>query len=205
MGIIKCETIFFDLGGVLLNFSHDKMVANIAKYCHLKEEIVRREFSEGGLGEKYESGIVTSKYLHEHFCKLSSKKLDYDRFLRAGADIFSEKTEVSALLPFLKKNGIKLIVLSNTCQAHFSWIQSHYSFLKYFDELILSYEVKVTKPDQKIYLLALEKANTPIQACFYVDDILQNISAAQKIGIDSHLFQGVEHLIQALQKRGCSI
>lgn len=198
---VGMKTIFFDLGGVLLNFSHEKMFQNIADLCLMTQECIKKEFVEYDLGSKYEQGKMTSKEVHQHFSKISSKNIDYQKFLHAGANIFSVKKEVVALLPLLKEAGKKLIVLSNTYEAHFAWIQSHFDFLRYFDDFILSYEVKTVKPDKKIYLYALKKAKTRINNCFYIDDTLENIHAAQKIGIDSHLFQGVEELIQALQIR----
>ena len=48
---------------------------------------------------------------------------------------------------------------------------------------ILSYKVKMTKPDPKIYELLLSEYNLKADECIFIDDTLRNVEAAEKLGI----------------------
>jgi len=202
-GKMTIKTIFFDLGGVLINFSLHKMCQNIADFCGLDLDVVKTHLFEKNLGEKYEKGIIDSQVLHEHFSQLSGRPLNFAGLMEAAAKIFSPKREMLAILKKLKKNHIRLYLLSNTCEAHFSYIKKEYQFLNFFDGHVLSYQVGARKPEKKIYNAAFELAKTPIENCFYVDDIAEYVETALKFGLDSHLFLGANHLLQALEKKGC--
>ncbi|NGX37578.1 MAG: D-ribitol-5-phosphate phosphatase [Chlamydiae bacterium] len=201
-GKMSIKTLFFDLGGVLINFSHEKMCQNIARYCDLDLDIVKTHLFEKKLAEDYERGAITSQTLHKHFSQLSGKMLVHDGLMEAASDIFSLKKETPALLEACKRKNISLILLSNTCEPHFCRVQKQFDFLKLFDGFVLSYEVGARKPEKKIYDEALKLANCPIKECFYVDDVAEYIEAARGFGIDSHLFEGADGLIMTLEKKG---
>jgi len=48
---------------------------------------------------------------------------------------------------------------------------------------IYSAEVKLLKPDPRIYQLALAQLKLPAEACVFVDDKLVNVHAAQALGM----------------------
>lgn len=202
---MSIKTIFFDLGGVLINFSHETMCQNLAHYCDLDLDLVKAHLFEKNLSEEYERGAIDSKTLHEHFCQLSKKKLDYEGLLQATSSIFSLKEEMPPILEALKKQNITLILLSNTCEAHFWQVEKQFPFLKLFDGFILSYEVKARKPEKTIYDKALELAQAQPDECLYVDDVLEYVEAAKDLGIDSHHFEGAENLISVLEKRDINL
>ncbi len=195
------KTIFFDLGGVLLNFSHDKMCKNIAKYCDLEDDLVQAHLFKKGLGEQYERGEIDSHTLYQHFCQLSGQNLDFSELMDAVSDIFSPKEEMEPVLKSLKKQNISLFLLSNTCEAHFNFAKKHFDFLQLFDGYILSYEAASRKPERSIYETALVLARAPKEECFYTDDVPEYVDAALSYGIDSHLFEHAEGLVRALKDR----
>ena len=196
------KTLFFDLGGVLINFSHEKMCRNIAQYCGLDPEIVRTHLFEKKLAEDYERGRIDSKTLYQLFRSLSGKALVFEELMHAASDIFSLKNETPELLEACKRQNLSLFLLSNTCEPHFFHAQKQFDFLKLFDGFILSYEVGARKPEKKIYDEALRRAQSPSEECFYVDDVSEYVEAAKGFGIDSHLFKEADDLTLVLEKRG---
>ncbi|NGX26121.1 MAG: hypothetical protein K940chlam6_00032 [Chlamydiae bacterium] len=81
----KIKTIFFDLGGVLINFSHEKMCHNIAHFCGLELDLVKTHLMEKNLGEDYERGTIDSHTVHEYFMQLAKHPLDFHGLLKAAA------------------------------------------------------------------------------------------------------------------------
>lgn len=199
------RTLFFDIGGVLVNFSHEKMCENIAELGKIDLDIVKTHLFEKNLGEMYERGVIDSHTLHEHFCQLAGFPFSFDSFMESAAEIFSPKEEMLSLLENLKKQNYKLYILSNTCEAHISYMKKHFDFLPLFDGYVLSYEANARKPEKAIYDYALKKANSLAEESFYTDDISEYIVAAKNYGFDAHHFENRDSLAVALSKRGIDV
>src|ERR1700722_7862603 len=159
------RTIFFDLGNVLIFFSHQKMYEQAAKYAGLDLELVKKMMYE--YGDPYERGHFDSKKVFNEFCQLSQKELDFGTLMCAISDIFEPNLPVIEIAQMLKEKGHRLFLLSNTCDAHFTFAFSQFPFLKSFDGYVLSYEVGVRKPEKEIYEKALEIAGCGKEECFY--------------------------------------
>lgn len=71
-----------------------------------------------------------------------------------------------------------------------------------FATLVLSFECGLCKPDAAIFELAVAHAGVPAEACFFTDDRQKFVDPAVALGIDGHLFQGVDDLRGALTRRG---
>jgi putative hydrolase of the HAD superfamily len=56
-----------------------------------------------------------------------------------------------------------------------------------FDELVLSCEVGCAKPDPRIYRLTLDRLGVAPGDALFVDDVAENVEAAESIGMQSHL------------------
>ena len=81
----------------------------------------------------------------------------------------------------MRQSGVRVVLLSN------SWGNPYKreSWSELFDEVIVSGEVGMRKPDIEIYGLALERAGHPAEACVFLDDMLVNIEKARSLGITS--------------------
>ncbi len=84
----------------------------------------------------------------------------------------------------LKRRGLKTAILSNTSIGTLQHVFTR-DQLTLFDELIVSAELHITKPDPRIYQLAVERLNTETNKCFFTDDNAQNVIAAQAVGMQA--------------------
>lgn len=194
------KTVFFDLGNVLLFFSHKKMCAQIAHIYGTSAEIVHDLLFRKKLAERYEEGELSSEMLHEILCKTLKKQVSLLEFLHAASDIFEPNSSLFPVVRALKKNQVQLILLSNTCEAHYNFAYSHFPILKLFDGFLLSYELKLKKPDPKIFEKALALSSK--EEGFYTDDLRENILSARKVGLDAERFTDTLTLTYHLQSRG---
>lgn len=201
----KKKTLFFDLGGVILFFSHELMCRQIAQFCQLPQESVKRILFSQSVSHDYELGHLTSRQLHQLFCQITQRALDFSGLMHAASSIFSPNLEMLPLLTALKKQGIKLYILSNTCEAHFLYAKKNYRFLTLFDGYILSYEIKKRKPNKEIFFQALRQAQAQKEQCYYIDDLIENIEAARYLGIDSHHFNEMAQLMHDLERQGIAL
>ena len=197
---MKKYTIFFDLGNVLLFFDHNKMQQQVADCCCLSikevSSLIQKYF------DGYERGTISTQTLYSDLLALGGKSVSFVDFTHALSNIFQPNLPVITLLEQLKNRGIKLFLLSNTCDAHFSFAQKHFAFLKLFDGFILSYEVGARKPEKEIYQKALEIGNCSSKECLYIDDVPAFVQAARSLNIDSEIYVKPEILHHHLIQRG---
>ena len=194
------HTVFFDLGNVLLFFDHHKMKKQIATCCNLSLE--ETSFLLQKYLDDYERGSITTQTLYSDLLELGGKLISFTNFTYALSNIFQPNLPVIALLEKMKARGVKLFLLSNTCDAHFNFAQKHFTFLQLFDGFILSYEVGARKPEKEIYQKALEIGNCSHKECFYIDDVPAFVQAARSLNIDSEIYSKPEILHHHLIQRG---
>ena len=196
---MKC-TIFFDLGNVLIFFDHQKMCRQIAEVSGLEMDLVKNVMQK--YGDLYERGHVDSRTIYDEFCKLAKKNLHFETLMHAVSNIFEPNDPVISIAKELKEKNHRLFLLSNTCEAHFTFASSQFPFLKDFDGYVLSYQVGARKPEKKIYEKALEIAGCRNKECFYTDDIFPYIESARSMEIDAEQYTDPQTLTQHLYARG---
>jgi putative hydrolase of the HAD superfamily len=118
--------------------------------------------------------------------------------MEALADIFTPNIELFPLVEELKRQGSKLVLISNTNECHYHYAKKHYPILNLFDVNILSYEVGACKPNPKIFGRALKEVKGK---SFYTDDIPAFVKAGREAGLDAELFTDVPNLIHHLVQR----
>lgn len=88
------------------------------------------------------------------------------------------------LLKSLKKN-YNLYILSNFHKESFETVSSNHEFFEYFDGGIVSAYYQCLKPDEKIYKLLIDKYDLKPEETLFIDDMAENVEAAEKIGINT--------------------
>lgn len=197
------KTVYFDLGNVLFFFSHQQMIQQLAECCDLTTAHVKQIAFDQNLQESYEKGTLSSEVYYRHFKTLSSLSFSLHEFMEAISNIFTPNKALWPTVEQLKKEGIRLILISNTCESHYNHVYSHYPILRLFDEKILSFELGFLKPDPRIFRKALTYREGAPEQCFYTDDIPAFVEGARKEGIDSEVYTDVPTLRSHLIKRGC--
>lgn len=92
--------------------------------------------------------------------------------------------------------GLRTGLLSN------SWGVSDYPrhlFGDLFDAVVISAEVGMRKPEERIFLHAAELLGLPPAECVFVDDIQANVDAAEAVGMTAVLHREPEATVGRLQ------
>ncbi len=197
------KTVYFDLGNVLVFFSHSKMLNQVATCSGLSKEDVHRFLVDHSLQHDHEMGKIDSEGVYRFFKARSSKQFSLYELIEAISDIFTPNEALWPLVEQLKKERLRLILISNTCESHYNRLYSHYPVLRLFDHKVLSFEVGHLKPDPLIFQKALSLAQCAHSECFYTDDIPAFVSGARKAGLDTELYTDVPTLRRHLIQRGC--
>lgn len=100
----------------------------------------------------------------------------------------------------LKGSGFRVACLSNGSHEWTLQVINEHGLKHLFEEVILSSDLGIVKPDPEIYLQALRKlAVQPSQAVF-IDDRKANVDAAEALGIRSLVFVDTPGFIADFEK-----
>lgn len=196
------KTLLFDMGNVLVHFSHDRMCAQMARLCARSGPEVRTLLFDSGLQWDFERGFLSEEQFHEQFQALSGQSMEMTSLIEAGSDIFWINESLLPVLDRLKERGHRLVVLSNTSISHFQFVERQFDVLQKFDDYVLSYEVGAIKPEPKIFEAALKKIDCAPEECFYTDDIAAYVEAGRKFGLQAEIFTDTAKLRRHLEARG---
>ncbi len=183
------EACLFDLGGVLAGFDHWKFCRRLSeKADHSSPEEIYRIVFQEELNEQFECGTVSGEEFYQTLCSTLNLTISQDEFRDLWCDIFQNNPGMGTLLEALHGRA-RLVLISNTNPWHLDYIRERFSFMELFDSLILSYDLGIRKPDQRIFQAALDAAKARPDQCLYFDDLESNIQAAGRLGIPSVLFR----------------
>jgi len=199
------RAVLFDIGNVILAFSHERMCRQLAEVYGASTETIRQEIFESGLAELLDRGEVGTEDLWHRLNRVGSRQATFAEACVAATDIFDADPAVAEIVEDLHQEGVRLVVLSNTCEVHSSHVLREFPVFEYFDHLVLSHQLGAVKPEEKIFKRALGAAGCAAGECFYTDDIAQYVQSARSLGIDGEVFQGADLLREQLRQRGVSL
>ena len=200
----QIRTCLFDMGNVLLFFSHDRMCAQMGALCDRTAAQVWEIVMDSGLQARFECGLPAEEY-HRLFEEAIGARVHFDDLLRAHSDIFWPNENIVPVLAALQSLGIRLVLLSNTDSAHFAFCRRTFDVLNRFDDFVVSYRVGAMKPSDEIYRAAIEVIDCDSHECFYTDDIAGYVERGRTFGLEAETYMSVDKLVLDLASRGVDI
>lgn len=188
---IRKEKIYvFDLGNVIVVPMNIKLLFEKLK-CNISYEEFIEFFKKDQSVIDAHTGVISDD---EHIEKLlkfskSNKNIDEYKKIYCGPIRNSLYPDTIEIIDNLKKLGKKVCMLSNLRKIDFEWFSTVYDINK-FDELFLSYEMQISKPDKKIYKQMIKKLNVEPENIYFFDDSRVNIEAALECGINAFCVTG---------------
>lgn len=202
------KAVIFDFGSVLVGDEWKVIYKEIAQRLKIPEEKVQE--IKGPLLKKWNIGEINEEKFWKEFEKQVgikiNRKFTKDLWFRTYRDHAKDINESWEILAELKARKIRLALIANIIPPHVRAYKETGRIKRLkdlgFEVFVLSCEVGVRKPDPRIYKIALEKLNLPAEACVFIDDKLENIEAAKKLGMQIIHFQTPEKLKEGLTKIG---
>ena len=114
----------------------------------------------------------------------------YDRFQDGRyLDVYGD---VRPTLEKLKDRGLRLGVLSNWSE-HLALVLKRHDLDRYFSFLVVSAEAGCEKPDERIFRMAIDRAEAPVDRILYIGDYPEeDILPAERVGLDALLIDRYE-------------
>jgi FMN phosphatase YigB (HAD superfamily) len=200
----RIDVILFDLGNVILPFSHYQIAEKLSRFSLRREsEDPAKIFSylfdlDQGAVNPYESGKISSADFFESLRSYLHLSISFEEFIPIWNEIFTEDIEVSETIRSLKERKKKLGLISNTNPLHFDYALSKFPILRAFDRWILSHEVGFKKPAVEIFQMAMEWASVEPGRILLIDDVRRHVEAAISLGMRGIHFRSAAQLREQL-------
>ncbi|WP_445385237.1 HAD family hydrolase [Robiginitalea sp. IMCC44478] len=197
------RNLLFDFGDVWLDLDKGRLQAGMTQYG-----LSSTDGALNKLSQRYEIGAIStqtflnavSNYLNEAD---QDKIISYWNALIGG---FPEQR-----LNFLKElkdsGAYRLFLISNTNELHIQRVkevmgkETYGVFRNCFEGFYLSHELGMRKPDPEVFRFILRQHDLKPSETFFVDDTLEHIRAAGKLGIKTwHLKAGSEDILELHKK-----
>ncbi|ORO75119.1 HAD family phosphatase [Streptococcus oralis] len=180
--------IILDMGNVLLEWDKDKILQGVSdtKKDYL---ILDKTIFQSGLWERLDLGTMSREELVLKVVSMigSTYQKKVEEVIWNWPSYIDIYREVFPVLSELKKKGDRIFVLSNTSKVFYDLLDEQLSPLKeLLDGFVLSCDIKAIKPDLAMFKEILDKYQLDPANCIFLDDIEDNTSAAEKLGIKAY-------------------
>tara|TARA_B110000114_G_C15041679_1_gene377352 strand:+ start:674 stop:1297 length:624 start_codon:yes stop_codon:yes gene_type:complete len=197
---LDIKNVIFDLGGVLIDWNPDKVYKDVfnndsEKMIHFYTKICTQDWNEN-----QDAGYPMAKATEERVALFPEYEKEIRMFYGRWDDMLGDQIQgtVDILKELSDDPNYKVVALTNWSHETFPKAIAKFSFLQWFEGILVSGEEKTRKPFPEIYELTLSKFNLKAGESLFIDDNLRNIEAARKFGIHSIHFQSPEQLNKGL-------
>ncbi len=190
MGQIK--SVIFDWGGVLI----DDPRPGLLQYCAKAFGVPEKDYvpAHDKFLETFQTGAMDEEVFWTNVCAELGRPKPRIRSLWGDAfrSAYVPRPEMFSMVSALHQNGYRTALLSNTEVPAMRFFHS----LQYdmFDVTVFSCVEAVTKPDERIYRVTLDRLGTQPEQTAFIDDKQEFIDGAKRLGIEAIIFR---HIAQA--------
>ena len=96
------------------------------------------------------------------------------------------------------RNDSSVVCGTNTFDPHYDYLAQH-GYYEIFDAVFASNKIGVSKPKPEFYQHILENTGVAPENSVFVDDVEENVLAAEKLGIAAILFKDCDTLRNQIQ------
>ena len=167
------KAIVLDMYGVIVKQTGDDFVPYVQRtFPDLTPEEIYTPWFKADIGELTSLEVWAALGFQGDLEKIEKEYLDTIEL----ADGF---------LDFIKtvKNHYKLAIISNDSSRWSKYLREKFDLNQYFDMISISGDLKIQKPDERIFRLTIEKLAVKPEECLYIDDREGNLEAAGKLGM----------------------
>jgi 2-haloacid dehalogenase len=195
------NTIIFDLGGVLIDWDprylYRKIFASEEEITWFLENICTSEWNdEQDAGRSFEEATRA----------LTEKHPEHTEAIEAWYSRWTETIQgpiqgtVDILLQIKEEKKYNLYALTNWSAETFPWALENFSFLHWFQGIVVSGVEKCRKPHPEIYHILFSRFKVDPSTTLFIDDNIKNIRTASELGLNTVHFTNPHDLREGLKK-----
>lgn len=192
------RAVFFDFGGVIVRTEYQAPRQKLAERFGMDYEDIEKIVFGSPSAARASVGEVSEEEHWQNVMKVL--KLPAAEYPRVRDEFFAGDVIDRNILNLLRsiKPKYKTGLISNAWSGLRAYIERE-KFDDAFHHMVISAEVKAVKPDPKIYRIALERLQVKPNEAVFVDDLIENIEACEKLGMKGIRFTDAESALKQLR------
>jgi putative hydrolase of the HAD superfamily len=200
---MSVKTLILDFGEVLVRRQPPRVVRRMARLANLTVgEFTERYWSHR---PPYDAGLPAPEYWLRVLATPrddAPQKGDVIReLIEADYESWTDyREEMWRLTADFKAAGGRTAMLSNGVPEIMERVRNERALDRYFDAVVVSYEVGCTKPDPAIYEICLNRLQASASSALFVDDRVINLETAAQLGMQTLHYRG-DHDTALLRRR----
>lgn len=188
------RAVVFDLGGVLIDWNprylYRKLIADEAEMEWFLAEVCSPAWNaEQDAGRSWAEAVAEAKGRHPDRAALIEAYAERWPEMIAG-DI----PETVSVLEAVARRRVPLFALTNWSAETFHVARDRFAWLGHFQDILVSGEVGMKKPDPRIFRLLIERIGVEPGAAVFIDDQPDNVAAGRASGLQAVRFTTAETL-----------
>ncbi len=197
------DTILFDLGAVLIDWNPRYLYRSLfngdeSAMERFLTEIVPPEWNRSiDAGKTFADAVAERVRLYPQHAKLIALwKEGWPRMLQDAIP------GTVGILSELREHGHRLYALTNWSAETFPLARQRFEFLEWFEDIVVSGEVLLAKPDPRIFALTIERCRLQPARTVFIDDSPHNVEAGRRAGLQALHFRNPDELRRDLARLG---
>jgi putative hydrolase of the HAD superfamily len=194
------KAVIWDMGGVILQMDDETARQALSQHYSIPLEEIYWAIFDSPSAKQAGVGQIA---IQEHWRNVASHlSIPLEEMAEFQRQFWSADTVDIQLVDYIRalRQAYKTGMLSNAWDDLRPVIENQWCISDAFEDIIISAEVGLAKPDQRIYQLAIERLGVlPDEAVFF-DDVLENVQAARQVGLHAAQFENREQAIQELEQ-----
>ena len=202
MNVNPINAIIFDLGGVLLDINYWLTIKAFNNLGCSDFESIYTQQKQSQLFDDFETGKVSSETFRKSLQKQMQFSISNVEFDNAWNKMLLQLPEQRIELLEKLNKKFSLFLLSNTNEIHIKAFKKIISssigyerFENCFKKVYFSSEIGNRKPNASCFEMVLSENKLSAAKTLFIDDSIQHVEGAYKIGIKTLLIESGEELV----------
>jgi putative hydrolase of the HAD superfamily len=199
---IRPKAVIFDYGNVLCAPQTEADLEALAAVL----KVAQAEFLPAYWRRRieYDEAALTSQSYWQAVAAVAQRSIgdaEIERLVRIDSESWGRPDPVMVeWARKLREAGIRTAVLSNMPAAIRDFLTHSAGWMPRFDCLTFSCDLGVCKPDPAIYQQCLTKLGVGASEALFLDDRLENVEGAQRVGMHSFVFTNPAEASKTLER-----
>jgi putative hydrolase of the HAD superfamily len=196
------RAVIFDYGEVLCTqdrAAHQRLLALTGLDPDAFERLYWRD------RRNYDLGLMDGRGYWAKFARdagLSFTPAQIDDLIETDVVMWTSVSEpMLAWAQSLQRAGLLTAILSNMGPEVLRTMRQEFAWLADFNQLTWSCELGIAKPDPAIYTLTCDKLGVAPADALFLDDKIENVRAAEQLGLRALQFRSIDQLRTDLAAR----
>jgi epoxide hydrolase-like predicted phosphatase len=195
----QIAAVIWDLGGVILKTEDTSHREKWEKRFDLETWGLEKLVFGNPISQSASEGNASIEDIWDYVqSKLGMEDEEMDAFRK---DFFAGDEVDLELMAFIRqiKTKFKSGMITNAWPGMRHFIEQEWKIADAFEEIVVSAEIHLVKPDPKIYEIALDQLKVPAQEAVFIDDFIENIEGAENVGMTGIHFRSTAEVMEKLR------